>query len=331
MSCRISSGMDTNIVPFDRMCKGCSHQDIDIRAVSDPIMNRTHLAAFGATICVIIWGVTFLFSKHLMTFFTPIQLMSMRCLIAFAILWVVRPRWSFDIRTEWIFILMAVFGNVIYFSTENLALTYTYTSEVCILTSMTSMMSLVLMHMVFKDSVGRMQVFGFILSLVGVVFVAFNGAVVLNLDPVGDVLALTSAFSWALYGVLLRRFGKDFDIVILTRKMMFYGFLMGVALILVEGETFDPTHLLDPMNLTSLLFLGGLGSCMCFILWNHSVRILGIIKSNIFIYAMPVVTLIAGHLVFDEVITLMAVVGMVLVISGMLMANGRSGDTDDSG
>ena len=47
------------------------------------------------------------------------------------------------------------------------------------------------------------------------------------------------------------------------------------------------------------------------------------IKSNIFIYAMPVITLIAGHFVFDEVITLMAIIGMVLVISGMLMANGR--------
>ena len=55
-------------------------------------MDRTHLAGIGATICVIIWGLTFLFSKHLMVFFTPIQLMTMRCLIAFAILWVVHPR-----------------------------------------------------------------------------------------------------------------------------------------------------------------------------------------------------------------------------------------------
>ena len=287
-------------------------------------MDRTHLAGIGATICVIIWGLTFLFSKHLMVFFTPIQLMTMRCLIAFAILWVVHPRWSFDIRTEWIFILMAVFGNVVYFSTENLALTYTYTSEVCILTSMTSMMSLVLMHVLFKDSVGKVQVMGFIISLIGVVLVAFNGSVILDLDPIGDVLALTSALSWAIYGVMLRWFDKDFDVMVLTRKMMFYGFLMGALLMIVEGEPFDPSHLMELDNLFSLVFLGGLGSCMCFVLWNRSVRVLGVIKSNIFIYAMPVVTLIAGHIVFDEIITVMAVVGMVLVISGMLMANGRS-------
>ena len=291
-------------------------------------MDRKYLTIAGAIVCVIVWGLTFLFSKHLMDYLTPVQLMTMRCLIAFAILWAVRPVWSFDIRTEWVFVLMAVFGNVLYFTTENLALTHTYTSEVCILTSMTSMMSLVLMHLVFRDPVGRGQTVGFIISLIGVALVAFNGSVVLDLDPVGDVLALASALSWAVYGVLLRRFGDGFDIVVLTRKMMFYGFLMGVMLILVEGEPFDPAYLVEPLNLVSLLFLGGLGSCMCFILWNRSVRTLGVIRSNVFLYAMPVVTLFAGHAVFGETITPMAVAGMVLVVSGMLMANGRPGKGD---
>jgi drug/metabolite transporter (DMT)-like permease len=157
-----------------------------------------------------------------------------------------------------------------------------------------------------------------------VALVAFNGAVILDLNPVGDVLALTSALSWALYCVLLRLFNKDVDGIVLTRKMMFYGFIMGAILILIEGKEFDLAHLLEPMNMFGLFFLGVLGSCACFMLWNHSVKILGVIKSNIFIYAMPVVTLIAGHIAFDETITVMAVIGMALVISGMLMANGRS-------
>ena len=287
-------------------------------------MNRTRLAELGAAFCVIVWGMTFIFSKNLMNFYTPTQLMSMRFFIAFVILWIIRPKWQFDIRSEWVFILMAVFGNVVYFLTENTALTYTYTSEVCILTSTTSMMSLALMHFLFKDKVSRMQVLGFIVALTGVVLVAFNGTVVLNLNPIGDILAISSALSWAVYCVLLRLFDKDIDGVILTRKMMFYGFLISIPLILMEGHEFDLAHLLDVNNLFALLFLGVLGSCVCFMLWNHSVRVLGVIKTNIFIYAMPVVTLIAGHFAFDEIITVMAVIGMAFVISGMLMANRRS-------
>ena len=284
-------------------------------------MDKEHLAELGAAVCVTIWGLTFIFSKELMLCFSPIQLMSMRFIIAFVVLFMIRPKWEFDIRTEWAYVLMALFGNVIYFLTENMALTYTYTSEVCILTSTTSMMSLILMHLIFKDKVDRMKGIGFVLALAGVVLVAFNGAVVLNLDPIGDALALAAAFSWALFCVILRLFNKETDAVIQTRKMMFYGFLISVPLMLIDGRPFEISYLADAGNLFGLFFLGVLGSGMCFILWNHSVRVLGVVKSNIFIYAMPVVTLIAGHLVFDEAITVMAVIGMAMVIAGMAMAN----------
>ena len=284
-------------------------------------MDRRHVAEIGAAVCVIIWGVTFIYSKELMAFLSPLQLMGARFLIAFIVLAAIHPKWSFDLRTEWVFVLMALFGNLIYYITENMALTYTYTSEVCILTSTTSMMSLILMHVVFKDHISRMQTGGFMLSLVGVILVAFNGAVVLNLDPMGDALALMSAFSWALYGIMLRLYNKNTDGMVLTRKMMFYGFLMTVPLIAIEGHSFDASFLLEPNSIFGMFFLGVLGSCLCFILWNRSVRELGVVKSNIFIYAMPVVTLIAGHIAFDESITLMAVVGTVMVITGMLMAN----------
>ena len=259
-----------------------------------------------------------------MSFLSPLQLMGMRFLIAFIVLSALCPKWSFDIRKEWVFVLMALFGNLLYFITENMALTYTYTSEVCILTSTTSMMSLVLMHLVFKDRIGGLQGIGFLVALIGVILVAFNGVVVLNLDPIGDALALTAAFSWAVYCLLLRMYGKDTDGMVIARKMMFYGLLMSLPLMLIEGHSFDPGQLFEFRSLFGLLFLGVLGSGLCFVLWNRSVKEMGVVKSNIFIYAMPVVTLIAGHVAFDEQITLMAIAGIALVIMGMVMANRNS-------
>ena len=287
-------------------------------------MEGTLKAEIGAVVCVIVWGLTFIYSKDLMSFLSPLQLMGMRFLIAFIVLSALCPKWSFDIRKEWVFVLMALFGNLLYFITENMALTYTYTSEVCILTSTTSMMSLVLMHLVFKDRIGGLQGIGFLVALIGVILVAFNGVVVMNLDPIGDALALTAAFSWAVYCLLLRMYGKDTDGMVIARKMMFYGLLMSLPLMLIEGHSFDPGQLFEFRSLFGLLFLGVLGSGLCFVLWNRSVKEMGVVKSNIFIYAMPVVTLIAGHVAFDEQITLMAIAGIALVIMGMVMANRNS-------
>ena len=284
-------------------------------------MDKEHVAAIGAAICITIWGLTFIFSKELMVYFTPIQLMSMRFLIAFLVLLVICPKMEFDIKKEWVYVLIALFGNLIYYLAENVALTYTYASEVSILTSTTSMMSLVLMFVLFKDRIMKLQVIGFVVSFIGVVLVTFNGTVILNLDPIGDILSLAAALSWAIYCVLLRLFSKDIDGRILTRKMMFYGFLMTIPLMIIDGHGFNTTHLFDADTLVRLFFLGVLGSGLCFILWNHSVKVLGVVKSNIFIYAMPAVTLIAGRVVFDETITIMAVIGVAMIIMGMVMAN----------
>ena len=291
-------------------------------------MESNRLATLGAIFCVVIWGTTFVVSKDLMSFLTPLQLMFIRFMIAFVALWVVHPVWHFDIRTEWIFILMALFGNFLYFITENEALTITYSSNVSIIASMTTMMSLILTHVLYKDPINGKQIGGFILSIIGVAFVSLNGAFVLELNPVGDGLVLISALCWAIYGLLLRSYGRDYDGLLITRKMMIYGALMTLPLAIMEGNGFDPMLLLEPVNLFGILFLGLLGSCLCYILWAYSVKEIGVVKSNILLYIMPLVTIIAGHLVFNETITIFAMFGTALIIIGMLIANKHSVRSD---
>jgi len=284
-------------------------------------MDRRAAGYAGAAVCVFIWGITFIVSKELMLFLSPLQLMSMRFAIALVILWILCPKWSFDPKKEWAFILMALFGNLIYFYTENLALTKTYASNVSIIASTTSLMSLVLMHVFYKDPIHRKQVNGFLMAIVGVSLVSLNGAFILKLNPEGDMLVLISALSWAAYGLLLRGYGNGYSGLMITRKMMFYGLLMILPLALIEGHPFDADMLMQSDNTLRLLFLGVLGSCVCFVLWNFCSKEIGIVRSNIFLYAMPVVSMIAGHIVFDERIEPMAVIGMVLIIAGMFLAN----------
>lgn len=103
--------------------------------------------------------------------------------------------------------------------------------------------------------------------------------------------------------------------------MMFYGILITLPFALYTWQDFDPALLIEPMNLFGILFLGLLGSCLCYVLWNYSLKVIGIVKSNLFLYIMPCVTMIAGHLAFDETITVIAIAGMLLIVFGMYVAN----------
>jgi len=281
---------------------------------------RIILAHILATLCGLIWGSTFIVTKELTEFMSPVQIMCFRLLLAAIIFWLIRPVWSFDKRMEPIVFVMSLFGCTFYFYLETTALTLTYSSNVSILTSTTALMSLVLMWVLKKEKVRKKHVIGFIMAFLGIVMVISNG-VALNLEPLGDCLALLTALSWAIYGLFIQKYGGKLDTIILARKLVVYGFFTFMILAAIEGRPLDVDNLFSITGIGGILFLGILGSCFCLIVWVHCVKTLGVITSNVYHYLMPVVTLVLAAVILHENITLLAVLGVALTILGMTISN----------
>ena len=75
----------------------------------------------------------------------------------------------------------------------------------------------------------------------------------------------------------------------------------------------------DPVNLLNMLFLGLGASALCFVTWNFAVRKLGAVKTSIYIYLVPVITVGTSVLVLKETITWITVAGMALTLAGLLL------------
>ena len=103
----------------------------------------------------------------------------------------------------------------------------------------------------------------------------------------------------------------------------------GLALSHVPGlalsAAFSPalTALADPVNLISLLFLGIFASAGCFMMWNYAVRTIGTVKSSVYIYGQPVVSVAASFIILKEKITPMIILGIVLTIVGVILSGHR--------
>ena len=273
-----------------------------------------------ALLCVAVWGSSFVVSKSLMEHLLPIQLMLLRFVLAYAVLWVLHPVWYFRWREEGRFLLMAVFANTLYFLAENTALTMTHASNVSILVSTSPIMTALMLSVFRKEaSLTRKQTIGFGVAFAGVVLVVLNGAVALQLEPAGDLLALCAAAFWATYGLLLRRYSDQYHSFLISRKLMFYGMLTALPLLLAGGEPIPVAALLNAGSLAELAYLGIVGSALCYVFWNTAVQRLGILKTTLYINMIPLVTLLISAVMLGEPITLMGVTGMVLVIAGMAM------------
>ena len=255
-----------------------------------------------AAFTVTAWGTSFLVSKNLLTHLTPTQLMWMRFVIAYIALWIIHPVWYFQWKNELRFLALALVSNTLYFYTENTALTLTQATNVSILVSTAPILSAILLSLSRKKEVlSRHQKIGYVVAFIGV--------------------ALASAMSWAVYSLFARTMLERFDSFLVSRKLMLYGIISAFPMLLAEGQRIPLSAILNSMGVVSLFYLGIICSALCYVLWNSAIARIGTLRTNLYIYAVPLVTMLAGTLLRFEKVTGMGLLGIVLVVGGMVLSN----------
>ena len=70
---------------------------------------------------------------------------------------------------------------------------------------------------------------------------------------------------------------------------------------------------------------------MCFVTWSSAVAILGAVKTSVYIYLLPVVTVATSAVVLREPVTTMTVAGTALTLLGLALSEGAQGVTECTG
>lgn len=137
----------------------------------------------------------------------------------------------------------------------------------------------------------------------------------------GDLIMLTAVVVWALYTLLLRRWGNFLRLPPLTLLgvLMLLGTPMILPFYLFELSQvggFTPT----PTNLTAIAYTAIFASLVAYLSWNHGVKAVGAAKAAMATYLMPVFTAILGWLVLGEGLRTFHWVGGGLIFTGLLLA-----------
>lgn len=217
-----------------------------------------------AILIVAIWGLTFIATKVLINHgLTPQEIFFYRFLIAYLGIWIISPKRLFTgkLKDELWLMTGGIFGGSMYFFTENTALGITQASNVAFIICTAPLLTTILSLLFYKSEKATKGLFyGSLLALVGVGLVVFNGSVVLKLSPVGDLLTLLAALSWAFYSLIIKKMTGRYTTVFITRKIFFYGVLTILPAFLLRPLQPDFDVLLKPIVLSNLLFLAVLAS-----------------------------------------------------------------------
>ena len=159
--------------------------------------------------------------------------------------------------------------------------------------------------------------------MTGICLISFSGGT-LQLNPIGDILAIAAAFVWAVYSLLTRKIsGYGYNTVGATRKIFAYGIFFMLPFLFVFDFRLDVQKMIKPEYALNLIYLGLGASALCFVTWNYAVKVLGAVKTSVYIYIVPVITVVTSVIVLKEEITWMAAIGIRLTLIGLFLSESK--------
>ena len=143
----------------------------------------------------------------------------------------------------------------------------------------------------------------------------------LKLNLTGDLLAVAAAIVWAVYSILTKRIsGYGYNTILTTRRVFCYGIIFMIPVLFIFDFDLELSRFANPLYLFNIVFLGLGASALCFVTWGLAVKKLGAVKTSVYIYLVPAVTVITSIIILREEINLMALIGIILTLFGLFIS-----------
>jgi len=208
---------------------------------------------------------------------------------------------------------MALYQGLSYVAAET-----TTATHMGIITSTIPLLTIVVASLLLRERPSAAVVAGGLVSLAGLAILVGEG------DPVrllavggsrGDLLMALAALSYALYGVLLRRWSLPVGAWLSLYVQVLFGIAFQLPAFLL-----GPASPLTAENLPLVLYAGIFPSLFAPFLWMQGVRHLGPNRASIFLNLMPVATVAIAALWLDELPHVHHLVGGALALAGVMLA-----------
>lgn len=272
-------------------------------------------------VAVLVWGASFIATKAAVADIPPIAFAVLRFAVAVFGLGVMHFLTRTPLRVErdlWRPILVAALtGVTLTYVLENTALKFTTAGNSALfiaaspLVTMASAVFFLKERLTWRMGVGSIIAFGAMVALVGASF---------QETGIGDILMALNTLVGAVYAMASKQLADRMS----PLSALTVTFAIGtVALLPCAGiealVTRAPWHM-TPTAVGALLFLGLGSSCLAYWLWMFALGRMSAATAGLYLYLMPVVTLVLSAQFLGEPLTPVKLIEAGLILAGVYLA-----------
>ncbi len=284
---------------------------------------------------MIFWSLSFIWFKVANETFRPVTIVFFRLVISVILLtaYLLVKKKSMSIRKEdrWLFAMLALFEPFFYFLGESFGLTYVSATVGSVLISTIPVFATLGAWILFRERLKLINYAGIVLSFMGVLVFLLNGGT-LSFDIRGLALLALAVFSAVGYNLTLGRLVGTYSPAFIVTVQNSLGAILFLPVFMFTDFRHLTGTTVSFVSFVPIIELSVFASCFAFILFAYSVRNMGVTKANVFTNFIPGLTAIFSFLILGEKLSYQNILGMIIVIAGIYMAqiNGRRKKTDDA-
>jgi drug/metabolite transporter (DMT)-like permease len=280
-------------------------------------------------LAMLFWGFSFIWTKMLLEHLKPFSIITLRLILSSGFLIVVglliKKLQKIKREDFGLFILLAFLEPFLYFIGETNGLNECSATISAVLIALIPLLSPIAAWYFFKEKLGLINFAGILISFLGVSLVIVKQDYTLNASLKGILLMGLAVVSAIGYSVVVIKAVKKYNIFSIITIQNLLGAIFFMPLLLI----FEFDHLKSvEMNrgiIYPLIALAILASSLAFMFFTYGVKMLGLIKANTISNTIPVFTAIFSYILIDEKLTIINILGILIVITGLLLSQLKKG------
>ena len=266
-------------------------------------------------------------NKILVEHFPPITITALRVFTAGLIVFMILGFMG-KIRKpssgEWKFIILGsllnIVGHHIFLST---GLTETTSTNAGLILGMGPVLTAILSTVLLRKIPTFIQVLGFVLGSIGVLFIVLSGEGGLAGLSSGDLFVFLSILSLALSSIVISKAAKTLDPRVLTGYML----ILGSVILFFIGLWREPTGLQDIAHAPYYAWITFFSSAILStavgqMVYNSAIGRIGPAEASIFFNLSTFFALVGSAVLLGEVIKVVHLFGLVVIVTGVLCGSG---------
>ena len=285
--------------------------------------NFSYIGILSLIFAMFIWASSFIALKAAMEDLGPFTVIFLRMLIAsLCFVYFIKSFLKYDFSKKDIkfILLLALFEPCLYFIFESKALQLTSASQAGMITSLMPIITAMAAGYFLKEIITKQLIFGSLIAMSGAIWLSLQGTTSISSpNPLlGNFLELLAMVCGAGYTITARYLSDKYSALFITAIQAFIGAIFFTPLFIYEYFTI-------PLNITMnsflwVLYLGVVVTLAGYGLYNYALTKIQASKAAVFVYLIPVFTLILAYFVLNEKLSVLEFIACFVILFGVFLS-----------